>query len=229
MGWFILKHIFSTILSIINITRLSNQEKDLEILILRQQLSILQRKLNSPIKPNHVEKITLAVLTTRLKRITHWSANQLRDVIRIFQPETILRWHCELVRRKWTYPHKNKGGRPSISKELEELILRLAQENPRWGYGKIQGELVKLNFKVSQSTVRNILDRHGIQPAPVRNGSIGWRHLMTHYKDQILTCDFFTIETIRLQTVYVLFFIELGTRRIHFAGCTEKPDATWIT
>jgi putative transposase len=181
MGGFILKHIFSTILSIINITRLSNQEKDLEILILRQQLSILQRKHNSPIKPNRVEKIILAVLAARLKRITHRSANQLRNVIRIFQPETLLRWHRELVRRKWTYPHKNKGGRPSISKELEELILRLAHENPRWGYGKIQGELVKLSFKVSQSTVRNILDRHVIQPVPVRNSSIGWRHLMTHY------------------------------------------------
>jgi len=100
MGWFILKHIFSTILSIINITRLSNQEKVLEILILRQQLSILQRKHYSPIKPNHVEKVTLAVLTARLKRITHRSANQLQDVIRIFQPETILRWHRELVCRK---------------------------------------------------------------------------------------------------------------------------------
>ena len=189
----------------------------------------LQRKFNSPIIPKPVEKISLAVLTTRLKRITHRSANQLRDVIRIFQPETVLRWHRELVRRKWTYPHMNKGGRPSISKELQELIIRLAQENPRWGYGKIQGELVKLNFKVSQSTVRNILDRHDIQPAPVRNGSIGWRYLMTHYKDQILACDFFTIETIRLQTIYVLFFIELGTRRIHFAGCTEKPGAIWVT
>ena len=93
MGWFILKHIFSTILSIINITRLSNQEKDLEILILRQQLSILQRKHNSPIQPNRVEKITLAVLAARLKRITHRSANQLRDIIRIFQPETILPCH----------------------------------------------------------------------------------------------------------------------------------------
>jgi putative transposase len=86
-----------------------------------------------------------------------------------------------------------------------------------------------LNFKVSQSTVRNILDRHGIQPAPVRNGSIGWRHLITHYKDQILACAFFTIESICLQTIYVLFFIELGTRRIHFAWCIDQPDAIWVT
>jgi len=87
------------------------------------------------------------------------------------------------VNKKWTFIHKNKGGRPSINKELENLVLRLARENPRWGYGKIQGELIKLSFKISQSTVRNILDSHGIQPAPVRNGSIGWRHLKSHYKE----------------------------------------------
>jgi hypothetical protein len=171
----------------------------------------------------------LPVLTARLKRITHRSANQLRDIICIFQPETILRWHRELVRRQWTYPHKNKAGRPPISKELEELILRLAYENPRWGYGKIQGELLKLSFKVSQSTVRNILDRPGIQPVAVRNSSIGWRHLMTHYKEQIMACDFFTLDTIWLQTIYVLFFIELGSRRIHSAGVTSNPTQTWIT
>jgi len=229
MGWFILKHIFSTIFSILHIGRLSTLEKDLEILVLRQQLSILQRKLNHPIKPNRVEKMTLAILIAKLKRIPHRSTNQLQNVIRIFQPETVLRWHRELVRRKWAYPHKNKGGRPSINKEVENLILHLARENPRWGYGKIQGELVKLSFKVSQSTVRNILDRHGIFPAPVRNGSIGWRKLMDHYKEQILACDFFTVETIWLQTIYVLFFIELGSRRVHFAGITTNPNEVWIT
>jgi len=229
MGWFILKHIFSTIFTFITIGRLSHLEKDLEILVLRQQLSILQRKLNHPIRANRVEKMTLAVLTTKSMRISHRSANQLRDIIRIFQPETILRWHRELVRRKWTYPNKNKGGRPSMSKELESVLLRLARENPRWGYGKIHGELVKLSFKVSQPTIRNILNRHGIQPAQVRNGSIGWRHLMAHYKEQILACDFFTVETIWLQTFYVLFFIELGSRRVHFAGITTNPDQRWVT
>jgi putative transposase len=110
MGWFILKHIFATILAIVNIGRLSDQEKDLEIPILRQQLSILQRKHNHPIRPSRVEKLTLGVLTTKFKRTTHQTANQLRDVIRIFQPEIVLRWHRELVCRKWTYPNKNKGG-----------------------------------------------------------------------------------------------------------------------
>ena len=229
MGWFILKHIFSTLLAIVNVRRLSDQEKDLEILVLRQQLSILQRKLNHPIKPSKIEKLTLAILTNKLKRTTHQTANQLRDVIRIFEPETVLRWHRELVRRKWTYPNKNKGGRPSINKETESLILRLARENSRFGYGKIVGELLKLGFQVSLTTVRNVLDRYGIQPASVRNGSIGWRHLMTHYKEQILACDFFTVETVFLQTMYVLFFIELGSRRVHFAGITTNPNQVWVT
>lgn len=92
MGWFILKHIFSTLLAIVNVRRLSDQEKDLEILMLRQQLSILQRKLNHPIKPSKIEKLTLAVLTTKFKQTTRQTANQLRDVIRIFEPETVLRW-----------------------------------------------------------------------------------------------------------------------------------------
>jgi putative transposase len=224
MGWFIFKHIFSTIFTFITIGRLSHLEKDLEILVLRQQLSILQRKLNRPIRPCRVEKMTLAVLITKIMRTSHQSTNHLRDIIRIFQPETVLRWHREFVRWKWTYPNKNKGGRPTISQETLKLILRLARENPRWGYGTIQGELIKLSLKVSQPTVRNILNRHVIQPAQARNGSIGWRHLMTHFKEQIFACDFFTVETIRLQTIYVLYFIELGSRRVHFAGVTTNPD-----
>ena len=100
MGWFILKHIFSTIFSFITIGRLSDLEKDLEIMVLQQQLSILQRKLAHPIRPSRVEKMTLAVLTTKIKQISRRATDQLQDVIRIFQPETILRWHRELVRRK---------------------------------------------------------------------------------------------------------------------------------
>ena len=108
------------------------------------------------------------------------------------------------------------------------MIIRLARENGRWGYGKIEGELLKLGFTVSVSTVRNALNRHGILPAPVRHGSIGWRHLMAHYKQQLLACDFFTVETIWLQTLYMLFFIKLGTRRVYLAGVTAHPDGRWV-
>jgi putative transposase len=164
----------------------------------------------------------------RLKRCTRQPARELRGLVGLFQPETELRWHRELVRHKWRYPRKNRGGRPPLHQELEALILRLARENVSWGYGKIEGELRKLGFKVAQTSIRNILDRHGIVPAPVRNGSLGWRQLMRHYQQQIVACDFFTVETLWLQTLYVLFYIEVGTRRVHLAGVTAHPDGYWV-
>ena len=158
MVWFILKHIFSTIFNFITIGRISSLENagnpDTAPAIVNPETQT-----QPPIKPNRIEKMTLAVLANKIKQTSHQSTNKLRDVIRIFQPETVLRWHRELVRKKWTFPHKNKGGRPSINKELENVVLRLARENPPCGYGKIQGELIKLNFQISQSTVRNILIR----------------------------------------------------------------------
>jgi putative transposase len=128
----------------------------------------------------------LAILVDKFSQSTKDTRQRLHQVMLIFKSNIVLRWHRELVRRKWTFSRKAKPGRPTISSALEALILRLANENPRWGYDKIQGELVKLSFKVSQPTVRNILNRHGIQPAQVRNGSIGWHHLMAHSKEQIL-------------------------------------------
>jgi putative transposase len=208
---------------------MSKQEKDLEILILRQQLAILQRKQEKPVKANRAEKMMLAILTAKLKAMTRWSTGQMRSALRIFQPETVLGWHHDLVRRKWSYTHRNKGGRPKMERELERLILRLARENTRWGYGKIEGELLKLGYDASRTAIRNVLKRHNIVPAPDRSGSIGWRRLMMHYKEQILACDFFTVETIWLKTVYVFFFIELATRRIHLAGITANPDGIWVT
>jgi putative transposase len=109
------------------------------------------------------------------------------------------------------------------------LIVRLAKENSRWGYGKIEGELLKLGVKLSQTTIPNVLNRNGIVPAPVRFGSIGWRRLMKHYKEQIIACDFFTVETFWLKTLYVFFFIELGSRRVHLAGITANPNSAWVT
>ena len=228
MGWFILTQLFSILISIVQLCHLSDNEKDLEILLLRHQLDILEGKQKQIVRPNRAEKLILAVLTARLKKATKRPVDQLRDVIRIFQPETVLRWHRELVRCKWTFQRKARGGRPRISQELGVLIVCLARENGRWGYGKIEGELLKLGFRVSASTVRNVLNRHGILPAPVRYGSIGWRHLMRHYRQQLLACDFFAVETLWLQTLYVLFFIELGTRRVYLAGVTAHPDGRWV-
>lgn len=140
----------------------------------------------------------------------------------------MLRWHQELVRRKWTVKQGRRPGRPRTSSEIEDLIVRIARQNPRMGYGQIEGEILKLGFAVPKSTIRSILSRHGIPPAPER-GDSSWRTFLNHYKEQMLACDFFTVETVMLRTIYVLFFIELGTRRVHIAGCTRNPDAAWVT
>lgn len=229
MGWFVLAKLFSVLISLVRLGRLSETEKDLEILLLRQQISILLRNRDQPVCATHIEKLTLAVITARLKELTHRSACQLREFMQLFQPETVLGWHRELVRRKWTFSHKTKCGRPRVNQEIEELIVRMAKENPRWGYGKIQGELLKLSFSVSVSTVRDVLKRHYIQPTPARNGSESWHHFMVHYKEQILACDFFAVDTLWLKRLYVLFFIELGTRKVHLAGITAHPIADWVT
>jgi transposase InsO family protein len=146
----------------------------------------------------------------------------------VFKPDTVLGWHRELVRRKWTFKRKGKPGRPVISSELETLIVRLGKENLRWGYDKIRGELLKLGYGISASSVRNILKQHRIATSAERSSG-SWRNFLGHYKGQILACDFFTVETIWLKTIYVLFFIELGTRRVHLAGWTTNPNATWVT
>ncbi len=112
MGWFILTNIFSALLALLQIGRLSDQQKDLEILILRQQLAILQRKYDKSVKPNRAEKMVLGVLAAKFKRITNRSTSKLRSIIIIIQPSTVLRWHREPVRRTWTYQRKNKAERP---------------------------------------------------------------------------------------------------------------------
>ena len=135
----------------IQVSRLSDKDKDLEVIILRHQLAVMTRLHAKPVKPNRAEKMTLAILTQKLRQSKNHSTDQLRRVIRIVQPETVLRWQREMVRRKWTYEQKNKGDRPRIHQEKEDLIVRLAKGNIRWGYGKIEGELFKLGYKVSIS------------------------------------------------------------------------------
>lgn len=114
------------------------------------------------------------------------------------------------MKRKWTHLHKNKGGWPRINPDLDALILRLAQENTSWGYGNIAGGLIKLGIILSESTVRSVLNRRGIVPARVLAGSMGRRHLMNHYRSQLLACDFLTVETLFLKTLYLDFFDSEG-------------------
>jgi putative transposase len=138
----------------------------------------------------------------------------------------LLRWHRRLVARRWRYP--GQSGRPPIGGEIRELVLRLARENPRWGYQRIAGEISRLGLTVSATTVRKILREAGIGPAGERGG-LSWRAFLRAQAQSILAVDFFTVETISLQRLYVLFFIELGNRRVHLAGCTANPTGAWVT
>jgi putative transposase len=220
------------LLDLLATRRLSDSEKDLEILLLRHQLRIIQRKLpnSRPPRVSTWDKGILALLAAQFKRCSEGTGHRLEEAVLLFKPDTVLRWHRELVRRKWTFPKDNGTGRPPVAAELEQLIVRLAVENPRWGYSKIHGELLKLGYSVSHSSVRNVLNRHHVPSAPRRKkqGST-WRSFLSRYATRMLACDFLTVETIRLQTVYVLFFIELGTRRVYLAGCTAHPTSAWVT
>ncbi|MGH3084673.1 MAG: integrase core domain-containing protein, partial [Gaiellaceae bacterium] len=143
------------------------------------------------------------------------------------KPETLLRWHRQLVARRWTYSHR-RPGRPPLKDSLRKLIVRLADENPHWRYKRIVGELKGLGIAVSPTSVRKVLLEAGLQPAPQRT-HLSWRAFLRAQASSMLACDFFTVETAFLQRIYVLFFISLATRRIEYLACTSNPDGRWVT
>lgn len=230
MFWFVLAHLVAFLVDLVTARRRPDCDKDLQILLLQHQVRLLQRQRPQPPRLTRWEKLTLAVLTAKLAHLTAAPRSRLDRYVLLFKPDTVLKWHRELVRRKWTVRRHNAGGRPAIPAEVEQLLLRLARENPRWGYGRLQGELRKLGHRLGRSTVRDVLRRHGVPPAPARRRQPStWRSFLRRHQDQLLACDFFTVETFFLKTVFVLFFIELGTRRVHLAGCTATPTAAWVT
>lgn len=192
-------------------------ERDLELLALRQQVAVLSRQAKRPeLLPT--DRLILAALGRRLP------AGRL-----LFSPATLLRWHRELVRRRWAaFGRRPRRGRPPITAELSALILRLASENPRWGERRIQGELLKLGYRVSNSTIRGLLRRHRIGPAPRRSGPT-WSQFLRAHAGAVLACDFFTVGTALLGTLYVLIFLEISSRRVIFSNCTSRPDSAWVT
>ena len=193
--------------------------KDVQILVLRHQLKVLHRQAGRP-RLRRLDRLVLAAASRVLPRAA-WSSFMA-------SPQTLLRWHRELIRRKWTYKRKDRGGRPPLDPATRELIIRLARENRRWGCVRIQGELAKLGVRVSATKIRTLLRREGLGPAPRRSGPT-WSEFLRAQASGVLACDLFTVETLFLKTLYVFFFIELGTRRVHVAGATRTPDSAWVT
>jgi putative transposase len=194
------------------------RSKELEILVLRHELAILRRQSSRPTL-TRADRALLASLSRSLPRPA-WRAFSVK-------PETLLRWHRQLVARQWTYSHR-RPGRPGLERSLRELILRLATENPHWGYKRIVGELKRLGVPVSATSVRKVLLEAGLQPAPQRTHS-SWRAFLRTQAASMLACDFVTVETIFLQRIYALFFISLATRRIEYVACSSNPEGRWVT
>ena len=186
-------------------------------MVLRHEPSILRRQTKRP-QLRQADRLLLAALSRSLPRQV-WASFSV-------SPRTLLRWHQRLVARRWTYPHR-RPGRPTIERDVQALVLRLARDNPAWGYRRIVGESRGLGVAVSASSVRAILIRHELPPASERDSS-SRRQSLRQQAATVLACDFLTVETIWLTRIYVLFFVSLERRRVEFIASTSNPDGHWI-
>jgi putative transposase len=210
--------LFRRVLAVASLRLRSREFKELEIVVLRHELAVLRRQIARP-QLHESDRVFLAAASRLLGRAGRQSF--------FVRPDTLLGWHRQLVRRRWTYAGR-RPGRPAIAIEVRELVLRLARENPRWGYQRIVGELAGVGVRVSATTVAKILRQAGVSPAGAR-AQLSWRDFLRAHADSIIACDFFTVETLWLGRLYVLFFLELRSRRVHFGGCTANPDGRWAT
>jgi transposase InsO family protein len=215
--WSLCYLVFRCVLQLVSLRPRSEDFKELEIVVLRHELSVLRRQTSRP-QLTTTDRVFLAAASQLLPR-SSWRSF-------LVTPATLLRWHRRLVARRWTYG--GRSGRPPIGGEISVLVLRLARENPRWGYQRIVGELHGLGITVSATTVRKILRLAGLGPAGERAG-LSWRAFLRAQAKSMLAVDFFSVETVSLQRLYVLFFIELASRRVHLAGCTANPTGDWVT
>jgi putative transposase len=209
---------FCRALQLIRLICRSDTDLAVEVVVLRHEVAVLRRQVHRPaLEP--ADRAVLAGLARLLRR---------QHLGRFFvQPATLLRWHRALVAKRWTYPHA-RPGRPGIAKGTTALVLRLAKENPTWGYRRIQGELTTMGIAISASSVWAILKRHCIDPSPRRSGPT-WAEFLAAQAKGLVACDFFHVDTVLLRRLYVLVFIHHESRLVRIAGITSNPVASWVT
>ena len=206
------------VLGLLALLARSDTAKEVEILMLRHEVAVLRRT-NARPALTWLDRVVLSALSRLLPA-------PLRQ-LRLVSPRTLLRRHAQLVARRWTYPRR-RPGRPPTPPPIRALVLRMARENPRWGYRRIQGELVGLGHPVAASTVWKILKSAGLDPAPRRSGPT-WRQFLSAQAHAILAVDFAHVDTVFLRRLYVLVVIEHGRRHVHIAGITAHPTGAWVT
>ncbi|WP_167500859.1 integrase core domain-containing protein [Streptomyces malaysiensis] len=210
--------------AVLRLLPMSDQDKDAEILALRHQIAVLERQLGKrKVRFSTIDRAFLAALLHRLPLPT------LRRVRLLVRPDTVLRWHRDLVARHHAALSRPKRpGRPRTVRSIRILVLRLARENPQWGYRRLHGELLVLGVKVAASTVWKILKDAGIDPAPDRSSST-WADFLRSQADALLACDFFETVTLSGARMYILVVIEHSSRRIRILGATAHPTTAWVT
>jgi putative transposase len=209
--------ILTRVLSWLALLARSDAAKDMEILVRRHEVTVLRRHHPHP-RLTWLDRAILCALSRLLPP-------PLRR-LRLVSPRTLLRWHAQLVARRWTYPRRHPG-RPPVAPPIRALVLQMARENHTWGYRRIQGELIGLGHQVAASTVWTILKAAGIDPAPRRTGPT-WRKFLATQAHAILAVDFAHVDTVFLRRLYILVVIEHRTRRVRLGGITAHPTGAWV-